>query len=113
MTIFYRKKWEFSKLLNVLIVLLRTKLNNLCTVTQYQNYNFWSVVTPAKFRLGNAWVGVIVNNRIAKGILNFIPVNDRMVLLEIEATPVNMILIQIYEPATVSDDYKVENFYGE
>ncbi|CAG9828488.1 unnamed protein product, partial [Diabrotica balteata] len=56
-------------------------------------------------------VGVIITRKISRCILNFVPVSNRVILLQIRANPVNVNIIQIYAPTADKDDEEVETLY--
>ncbi|XP_055388335.1 craniofacial development protein 2-like [Condylostylus longicornis] len=58
-------------------------------------------------------VGIIVTEHLAKCVTNFIPLSDRPMLLKINTKPVELNVIQIYEPTAEKDDDEIEGFYCE
>uniref|UniRef100_A0A8D9AT98 Craniofacial development protein 2 n=1 Tax=Cacopsylla melanoneura TaxID=428564 RepID=A0A8D9AT98_9HEMI len=56
-------------------------------------------------------VGFIVHKSFSQKIKNFIPVSERIIVIQIEAKPVNINLIQIYAPTFDHPDSEVEELY--
>lgn len=69
---------------------------------------FYSGSSNGKLEYG---VGVITTGNISRCVTNFIPVSERVMLLQIQANPVNMNLVQIYAPTGDRDDDEVEKLY--
>ena len=59
-------------------------------------------------------VGFIIKNKIAKSMMGFWPISDRIImLLQIEAKPFNIAVIQLYAPTQDHSDEEIEEFYEE
>ena len=58
-------------------------------------------------------VGFIVDQEVAKCIKGYWPVSDRVVMMKINAKPMNICIIQAYAPTTDHGDEEVEAFYTE
>ena len=90
---------------------------------EWQNYgwkgkgNFFSD-THKVFYSGNETstrngVAIIVTKTIAKSVLGYNPVNDRIIVLRLHAKPVNITIIQIYAPTSAAKDEVKDSFYQE
>uniref|UniRef100_A0A8D8PQH9 Craniofacial development protein 2 n=1 Tax=Cacopsylla melanoneura TaxID=428564 RepID=A0A8D8PQH9_9HEMI len=58
-------------------------------------------------------VGIIMNKYIASCVTNFIPISDRIMLIQLTARPTNLNFIQVYFPTTDHTDAEVEEVYAE
>ncbi|XP_056642820.1 craniofacial development protein 2-like [Diorhabda sublineata] len=58
-------------------------------------------------------VGIIVRREMQQSVINFISYNDKIMLLQIKAHPVNVDLLQIYAPTSDHSDEEVEDFYAD
>lgn len=70
---------------------------------------YYSGTTNGKFEFG---VGIIVTQEVARSVKNFIPVSERVIVLQLEARPVNINIIQIYAPTTDKSNEEVDELYG-
>ncbi|KAI5722374.1 hypothetical protein M8J76_013841 [Diaphorina citri] len=62
---------------------------------------FYSGAQDNKYMNG---VGIIVSKTIANSVTNFIPFSERLILIQISATPVNLNIIQVYAPTADKPD---------
>lgn len=58
-------------------------------------------------------VAIIVANNIVKSVRSFIPVSDRIVLLQISGKPVDLNIMQVYAPTSQSTEEEIEQFYDD
>lgn len=58
-------------------------------------------------------VGMLVHRSVVKHVRNFIPVNERILLIQINASPVNTNIIQVYAPTTDHSDGEIQEFYDQ
>lgn len=58
-------------------------------------------------------VGVVVNSEIKKAVTNFIPLSDRVMMLQINARPIRLNIIRVYAPTADKPEEEVEDFYEE
>lgn len=56
-------------------------------------------------------VAVILKKSLAKSVKKFVPLSDRVMLVQLAAYPVNINIIQIYAPTADKDDTVVESLY--
>lgn len=54
---------------------------------------------------------MIMTNRIARCIRNFVPVSPRVMLVQFRASPVNINIIQVYAPTADKQDEEIEELY--
>uniref|UniRef100_A0A8D8Z4U1 Craniofacial development protein 2 n=1 Tax=Cacopsylla melanoneura TaxID=428564 RepID=A0A8D8Z4U1_9HEMI len=78
-----------------------------CDIEEYRVY--YSGSTNGKYVHG---VGVIMHKSVANHVTNFVPVNERVLLIQINASPVNMNIIQVYAPTTEYSDEHIQEFYN-
>lgn len=58
-------------------------------------------------------VAVILKKSLSDSVRNFLPLSDRVMLLQLETKPINVNIIQVYAPTTDYDDNEVELFYQQ
>lgn len=58
-------------------------------------------------------VGVIVNKKISKFVKNFVPISERVLLLQIDCAPMSVNVVQVYAPTADSSDEEIESFYED
>lgn len=58
-------------------------------------------------------VGMIVKKGIANCVTHFRPISERIMMLQLNATPTKLNIIQVYYPTTDYDDREVERVYEE
>lgn len=58
-------------------------------------------------------VAIILRMNIAKSVLGYNPVNDRIISIRIRGRPLNITLIQVYAPTTDAEEEDIEEFYGK
>ena len=58
-------------------------------------------------------VAVITTGRVAKSVRGYVPVSDRVIILQVEAKPFNINIIQVYAPTFTSSEDELEKFYQD
>ncbi|XP_045454539.1 craniofacial development protein 2-like [Melitaea cinxia] len=58
-------------------------------------------------------VGFIVTKEMAKHVINFTPLTDRVALLKLNGHPFNLNIIQVYAPTAESSDDAIKSFYSD
>ena len=56
-------------------------------------------------------VGIMVNKNIRKAVTGVWNVSDRIILIKIAGTPININVIQVYAPTTTHPDEEIEDLY--
>ncbi|KAL4120152.1 hypothetical protein QTP88_012883 [Uroleucon formosanum] len=56
-------------------------------------------------------VGIILAEKMAKSIKNFIPISSRAILVQLLATPVDVNIIQVYARTADKEDNDIEKFF--
>ena len=56
-------------------------------------------------------IGVILRGMIGNALMHYETISDRIMLLRLQATPVNMLVIQVYAPCEDEEDDKKDKFY--
>lgn len=56
-------------------------------------------------------VGIKVNKKVTTAILNFCPINERIMVIQITGTPININIVQGYVLTTDSDDNEMVEFF--
>jgi len=62
---------------------------------------------------GQKGVAFIANQHIAKRVLGYNPINDRLISMRLQAKPINITIIQVYAPTTSATDDVIEEFYNQ
>ena len=57
-------------------------------------------------------VGILLHKEIAKFVIGFWPVSDRVIMVKIHAKPFNINIIQVYAPTSSSSEEDLEEFYS-
>lgn len=79
-----------------------------CEIGEHQI--FYSGEDSTNHRNG---VGIIINSKIRKAVLGFIPISDRVAILKINTSPCKLNIVQVYAPTSESDEEDVEHFYSD
>ena len=58
-------------------------------------------------------VGFLINSEVTRMVMCFTPINDRIAIIRLHATPFNISIIQVYAPTTDHTDEEIETFYNE
>ena len=56
-------------------------------------------------------VGIILRNEMAKSLIGYWPISDRVVVVKLQAKPFNINMNQVYAPTQDYDDETIEEFY--
>ena len=57
-------------------------------------------------------VGVLITKQVAKSMVGFYALSDRVLILKIVSKPFNLVIIQVYAPTSTSSDEDIEQFYS-
>jgi len=95
------------------------KLNQLdilgvCETRWNDNGDFWSDdfrMTHRGDKQGKNGVGILLNKEWGLQVKNTYHVNDRILLIKLKISTVNMIVIQVYLPTSNSEDDEIELVY--
>ena len=58
-------------------------------------------------------VGIILDKKQANSLKGYWPISERVLLVNMNATPVTINIIQIYAPTTACDEEELEGFYDD
>ena len=58
-------------------------------------------------------VAIIVNKRVQKAVLGCNVKNDRMISINFQGKPFNIMVIQVYAPTSDAEEAEVEQFYED
>jgi exonuclease III len=61
---------------------------------------------------GQSGVAIIVNKRIARSVISYDTISDRVISVKLAASPMNLNLIQVYMPTGDATDEEVDAVYG-
>lgn len=73
-------------------------------------HKFWYSGNENKHIRG---VGFLVNKDIKRTIIECIPVNERIIAIRVNGTPLNMSIVQVYAPTSDSSEEELEAFYED
>ena len=58
-------------------------------------------------------VGIILRIEVAKSMIGYWPISDRVVMVKLQMKPFNINMIQVYAPTQDYDDENIEEFYEQ
>lgn len=58
-------------------------------------------------------VGLIISRILQDYIINFTPVSERIIVIQLNGNPVNINIVQVYAPTTHAEDAEIDQFYNE
>ena len=58
-------------------------------------------------------VGIILDEEVARRVTEVHQVSDRLIMVKVSATPVDMAIIQVYMPTTAYEDEDIEQIYEQ
>ena len=58
-------------------------------------------------------VGIAMKNTVAKSMMGFWAISDRVIMMKLEAKPFNINVMQVYAPTQDHDGEEIEKFYQE
>ena len=58
-------------------------------------------------------VGIVMKNSVAKSMMGFWAISDRVIMMKLEAKPFNINVMQVYAPTQNHDGEEIEKFYQE
>ena len=58
-------------------------------------------------------VGIIFDEEVARRVTEVHQVSDRLIMVKVSATPVDMAIIQVYMPTTANEDENIEQIYKQ
>ena len=58
-------------------------------------------------------VGILLTKQVAKSMVGFYALTDRILILKIASKPFNLVIIQVYVPTSTSSDEDIEQFYND
>lgn len=79
-----------------------------CIINDHQIY--YSGNNEGEHRDG---VGIILSEHLAKHVISFSPVSDRIMVVRIDSLPVRTNIIQVYAPTADKPDETIEAFYSD
>ena len=56
-------------------------------------------------------VGVLLSKQVAKSMMGFHALSDRILIVKIASKPFNLVIVQVYAPTSTSPEDKIEKFY--
>ena len=58
-------------------------------------------------------VGIVMKDRVAKSMMGFWAISERVIMMKLEAEPFNINVMQVYAPTQDHDGEEIEKFYQE
>ena len=59
------------------------------------------------------WIAIMVNQRVQNAVLGCNLNNDRMISVQFQGKPFNIMVIQVYAPTSNAEEAEVERFYED
>ena len=56
-------------------------------------------------------VGVLLSKQVAKSMMGFHALSDRILVVKIASKPFNLVIVQVYAPTNTSPEDEIEKFY--
>ncbi|CAF2370343.1 unnamed protein product [Rotaria sp. Silwood2] len=72
-----------------------------------------TVIYSGNEKRGQHGVAIWIHRKIAKAIISYEPVNERMMVVRLNARPKNITLVQVYAPTTTAEEEVTATFYEE
>ena len=77
---------------------------------QSDDYKVYYSGNDTKRRNG---VAVILQKDLAKTVMGYNPVNDRIITVRLQGHPTNVTIIQVYAPTTDAEEEDIDEFYEQ
>ena len=58
-------------------------------------------------------VGVLLSKQVAKSMMGYHALSDRVLIVKIASKPFNLVIVQVYAPTSASSDEDIEKFYDD
>ena len=58
-------------------------------------------------------VGVLLSKQVAKSMMGFHALSDRILIVKIASKPFNIVVVQVYAPTSTSTEDEIEKFYDD
>ena len=58
-------------------------------------------------------VGLLLSNVVARSVIGFHGISDRIIIVKLFSKPFNLSIIQVYAPTSASSEEKIEAFYND
>ena len=58
-------------------------------------------------------VGILLIKKVAKSIMGFHAVSDRVLIIKLASKPFNIVIIQVYAPTSALSEDEIEKFYSD
>lgn len=58
-------------------------------------------------------VGILLDSKTSLSVLNFIPISDRAMMVQLKATPMNVNIIQVYAPTADKPEAEIKAWYSQ
>ncbi|CAF1175198.1 unnamed protein product [Didymodactylos carnosus] len=79
--------------------------------------DFWlekyRIIHCVNAKAGANGVIIILDEKTGKRVKKVVQHSDRLILVKIEAEPVDIVIVQVYMPTSASDDEEVEKVYEQ
>ncbi|XP_045477031.1 craniofacial development protein 2-like [Harmonia axyridis] len=62
-------------------------------------------------KTGQRGVAILVSKKLARSVYEYLPINDRLIMITFNAKPTKLHIFQVYMPTTDADDDEVEEVY--
>ena len=58
-------------------------------------------------------VGLLLSNVVARSVIGFHGISDRVIIVKLFSKPFNLSIIQVYAPTSASSEEEIETFYND
>ncbi|XP_030746013.1 craniofacial development protein 2-like [Sitophilus oryzae] len=58
-------------------------------------------------------VGILVDKETNKAVTGFVPLSERVMMIQLETSKIRTNIIQVYAPTAQSEDREIDEFYGQ
>ncbi|CAF1140811.1 unnamed protein product [Didymodactylos carnosus] len=108
-----------EKIENVKIEMAKNNLNvlGLAEVRWKEQGDFWlekyRIIHCGNAKGGANGVAIILDEKTGKRVNKVVQHSDRLILVKIEAKPVDIVIVQVYMPTSAGDDEEVDKVYEQ
>lgn len=108
---------QLGKLENIIIEIEKMKLEilGLCETRWPNSGDFWSEnyrMIHSQGKNGQCGVGVVIHKTWGVKVTNYIIYSERIIMIQLEAEPYDLFIIQVYMPTSRADDEEIEEVYA-
>jgi len=106
---------QLDKLKNIKIERMKLEILGLCETRWPNSGDFWSGnyrMIHSQGKNGQCGVGVMLHKTWGVKVSNYIIYSERIIMIQLEAEPNDLFIIQIYMTTSRADDEEIEEVYA-